>query len=164
MLVSDVQQWFDNEVHYRMIVINQVTICHLYTVITILSTISTLLHITSPCLIYFVTGSLSLLIRFTYFTHLSIHPPPPLATTIFLYLWICFVLFACLFCVLDPTFKWNHTVLVIVWIISLSTIPNRCIYVVANIKISFLLQLSSSPFYIYVGVWICKMWYICICK
>ena len=47
------------------------------------------------------------------------------------------VLFVCLFCSLDSTCKWNHMVLVFLWLISLSIIPSRSIHAVTDGKISF---------------------------
>ena len=74
-----------------------------YKIITILLTILSGLYITSPWLIYFITGSLYLWIPFTYFD-----VPSPLATTSFS-VSISLYLF-CLFCFLDSTYKWNHTI------------------------------------------------------
>ena len=50
---------------------------------------------------------------------------------------VCFVLFVRLLCFLDSTYKWNHTLFVFLWLISLSTILSRSLHVVTNGKISF---------------------------
>lgn len=47
------------------------------------------------------------------------------------------VLFLCLFCCLDSLCKWNHGVLIFLWLIPLSILPSRFIRVVANGKILF---------------------------
>ena len=66
---------------------------------------------------YFATGNLYLLISLTYFFPLL--PHSPLAT-----IWLfCISVFLCLFNLLwflDSTYKWNYTVFVFVWFISLS--------------------------------------------
>ena len=99
-----------------------------FKVITTLLTIFPILYITSPWLIYFITGSLCLLIPFTYFTHPPIPCQPPVCS---LYLWVCFC-FVMFICFLDSTCKWNHAVFVFLWLNSLSIIPSKSIHVVTN--------------------------------
>ena len=65
------------------------------------------------------------------------HPFCPLATICFMYVWLFLFSYVCLFCFLDFTYKWNYTIFVVLWLISLSIILSRSIYVVANGKISF---------------------------
>ena len=107
-------QWLDISIHYKMItILSLVTICHHTKV----------LHcywLSSPCclyisflwLIYFVTGSLYLLVSLTYFTHL----PTPLPTGNHLFVLCIYdfvsVLLCLFFCFLDSTYKWNHVVFV----------------------------------------------------
>ena len=51
-----------------------------------------------------------------------------------------FCLFLCFFvCFLDSTHKWNYTLFVFLWLISLSVILSKSIHVVKNSKISFFL-------------------------
>ena len=82
--------------------------------IKLLSTIFPIVYISPPCLIYFVTGSLYLLISLP----ISLISPPhcPLATTRFFFVSIydsfCFVMVALLFCFLGSTYKGNHMVFV----------------------------------------------------
>ena len=65
--------------------------------------------------------------------------PPGQALVCSLYLWVCFsfVMFAHLFCFLDFTYKWKHTVFVFPWLISLSIMLSMSIQVATNGKISF---------------------------
>ena len=46
--------------------------------------------------------------------------------------------FVCLFVVLDSTYKWDHTALVLISLICLSTMPSRPIHAIAHGRISFL--------------------------
>ena len=103
-----------------------------FNIITILWTIFPILYMKSLWLIYFITGSLCLLIPFTYFAHRPPAQQPPVCS---LYLWICFC-FVCLFCFLYSTYKWDHVVFVSlsVWLIPLSMIPSRSIHVVAKVR------------------------------
>ena len=118
--------------------------CHLspYKVTTILLTI-----LYSPCctfhpcdwLIYFVTGSLYLLIFLTYFTH----PLTPLPSDSHLFvLCICESL-SVLLCLFVLLFQIPHISEIMwylpfsVWLTSLNIIPSRSIHVVANGKILF---------------------------
>ena len=105
---------------------------------TALLIIITMLDITSPGLIYFITGSLWLLNTFSHFTHL----PPPTSdnnqsvffvskSSIFL---VCFLVWF-----LDSIYKWDHVVFVFFHPTSLSIMPWKCIHGVANGKISFFL-------------------------
>ena len=96
-----------------------------YKVIKIL-TIFPMLYISSPWLIYFVTGNLYLLISLTDFTHPP-HTPPSLWQPPIFPLSISLFLFVHLFCFLDSTYKWIKTVFVFpACLISLSIIPSRC--------------------------------------
>ena len=99
-----------------------------------------MLYITFMWLIYFITGSLYLLISLTYFSHPP-HPPPlwqpPVSS---LYLWVYSVL---LHLFISCVFQIPHISEIIwyfsfsVWLISFSIIPTRSIHVVANGKILF---------------------------
>ena len=62
------------------------------------------------------------------------------------------VLFVYLFCILDSTHKWDHTVFFFLWLISLSVIPFRFIHVAANGKIEFFLWLSNIPLYTWIYI------------
>ena len=102
-----------------------------YKVITVLLTIFLMLYMTSPWLIYYVTGGLYLLIPFIYFAHSPQPPPfwqPPICS---LYLWIYFHIVSS-FCFLDSTYKWDHAVFLFLWLISLSIIPSKSMHVVTN--------------------------------
>ena len=69
--------------------------------------------------------------------HSSPHTPPlwqPPVCSLYLWVCFCFVTFVHLFCFLDSVYKWNHTVFVFLWLISLNIIPSRSIDVVANGK------------------------------
>ena len=101
-------------------------------------------------------------------TSLSCSPislPPsclaPLATTslIFVSESFCFVTFVHLFCFLNSICKWNYTVFVLVWLISLSTILCRSIHVVANGKISLFFYGWAIVCCVYVYICI----YACLC-
>ena len=75
-----------------------------YKVNTLLLTILPLLYVSPLWLIYFVTGSLYLLISLTYFTH----PTNPLPSGSHLFvLWVSFVTFVHLFYFLDSTYMWK---------------------------------------------------------
>ena len=82
--------------------------------------------------------ALHLLYNFMFVPFDSLYPflltshPLPLATTI---LFSVSVRLVVLF--LDSTWKWDHTVFVFVWLISLSIISARSIHIVANGKILF---------------------------
>ena len=107
-----------------------------YKVITISLTIFLMLYITSPWLIYFITGGLYLLIPLTYFVSLTPLPSGnhPFFSVFMSLFSFCFV---CLFCFLDSTYKWDHRVFIFVRLISISIIPSRSIHVVTNGKILF---------------------------
>ena len=116
----------------------------------IVNNILTILTNIIPMIIYFITGSLCLLILFTYFTH---PPPYPLwqPSVCSLYLWVCFcfIMVLHLFCFLDSQCKKNHMIFVFVWLISLSIITSRSIHVIENGKVTLYLWLSNIPLYIY---------------
>ena len=109
-----------------------------YKVITMSLIIFPVLYILSPWLIYFVIGSLYLLIFLTYFTHL---PTPASLVTTYLFSASASLFLFCLssfFVFLHSTYKWNHTVLLFAaWLFSHSIIPSRSIHAVANGKVSF---------------------------
>ena len=124
--------------------------------ITMISLVSICLHTKllhySLCYILhpyglFMTGSLFLLIPFTYFTPQS---SSPLATTclssvsmsLFLFCFICFIF-------LDYVSEIIQHLPFSVWLISLSTVLSRATHVVTNGKISSFLWLSHIPLYIY---------------
>ena len=102
----------------KIFYVNNFQICN-----TILLIIATMVFITSPWLLYFITRSLYLLTPFTHFTHLPL--PTSLETTILLSVWIGFWWSFCLF-----AFKIPHIHEIIqylsfsVWIVSLSIIPS----------------------------------------
>ena len=122
-----------------------------YKVITILLTVFPMLYISLMWFIYFVIGSLYLLISFSY----SPQPPPfrqpPVCS---LYLWVCFcsVTFVHLFCFV---FKISHVSEIMwyfcfsLWLTSLNIISSGSIHVVVNGKISSFSWLSSIPLHIY---------------
>ena len=89
-------------------------------------TIATMLYVTSPWLISFLTGSLSLLILFTHFAHPHLWQIPICS----LYLWVWF--FVCWF--LGSTYKWYHMAFVFFSLISLNILvmPSGPIHVVTN--------------------------------
>ena len=95
-----------------MITIRRVTISP-YKVITVLLTVFPILCISFQWCIYFIIGSLYLLISLPAFHSFPL-PPSPLATTCSLNLWVCFcfVMFVHLIWFWDSAYKWNHTVFV----------------------------------------------------
>ena len=104
-------------------------------------------------LIYFITGSLYLLIPFTYFAKLSLLLP---GNHLFV---LCInesisVLFAHLFC-LDSTYKWNYTIFVFIWLISLSIIPLGASMLSQMAKFYSFLWLSNIPVCVCVCVCVC---------
>ena len=115
-----------------------------YKVIKILLTLFPMLHITSPWLIYFITGSLYLLVPFPYFAHPP--SPCPLASVCSLYLCVSFCfMFVRLYIYVNGTeyIYIPHISEIIqylsfsVWLISLSIIPSMSIHVVTNGNILF---------------------------
>ena len=117
---------------------NDFQICNI-----VLLTLVTMLYITSPWLIYFITGSLYLLTPFTHFIH---HPCPPTSgnheSVLCIYEPDVLLLF------LDFMYKWDHMVFYLsfsVWPMSLSIMPSRFIYTPTNGKISFSLWLNHVP-------------------
>lgn len=67
--------WFDSCMHCTMITtVRLFNICH-HTNNTVLLTVLLMLYITFPWPIYFICGSLYLLILFIYFVHLPTTPP-----------------------------------------------------------------------------------------
>ena len=120
-----------------------------YKVMTILLTIFSMLYISSLWLIYFVTGSLYLLIPITYFTSPVWQPH-----FCSLYLWVCFcfVLFFHLFCFLNSTYKWNQTVFVFLCLVTLlSIIPLHPSMSLQMARFHSFLWLSNIPYiYIYI--------------
>ena len=127
-------QWFSISMHYKMLTtISLVTIRHHTKILQnywLYSPCCTF-HI---CDIYLVAGSLYLLISLTYYSPLQNSLPSGNHLFCSLYLWLCFwCLFICLV-FLDSPYKWNHTVFVFLWLISLNIIPSRSIDVVANGK------------------------------
>ena len=116
----------------------------LYKVITVLLTIFFMLYITSPRLIYFITGGLYLLI--------SLHPfcpytVSPLTTAYSLHV---SVFHFALFWFWESTYEWHNVLFVFLWLISLPilTLLSRSICVAANGDISFFSSwLTDMPFY-----------------
>ena len=121
-----------------------------YIVITVLWTSFHMCCVTLLWLIHYITniaGCLYHLILFTYFTQSP--TPLPLATTRLSCVsksWLPFC-FDCLFCFLDPTYKWSHVVFVFFWLILFSIILPGCIHVVVQGKISFFCVWLSSILY-----------------
>ena len=109
---------------------------------TALLTLVTMLHIT-PWLTYFITGSLYLLIPFTYVVQT---PPWPLATTnVFCvsYSSVWFLLF------LDSTYKWDYMVFVFLCLTYFTIMPSRSIHVVAKMaRFPYFLWLNNIPVYV----------------
>ena len=95
-----------------MITISLVTISP-YKIIIILLTVFSILCISFQWRMYFIIGSLYLLISLPAF-HLFPLPPSPLATTFSLNLWVyfCSVMFVHLIGFWDSAYKWNHMVFV----------------------------------------------------
>ena len=114
---------------------------------------SSTLHISSPGLINFVTGSLFLWISFTYFIH-------PHSTVLYgnrmFVLGVCdsvSILWCFLICLLFVHLFYRFSMEVksgylCLWLISLSIKPSRPTHVVSNERIS-LLWLSNTPFSAY---------------
>ena len=96
---------------------------------TVSLTIVTKLHITSLWFICFIDGNLYLLIPFTHFAHL----PTPLPSGNHRFI-LC--IYEVWFVVLDSTYKWNHMLFVLLWLISCSIILLRSTHVVTR-KMSF---------------------------
>ena len=120
-------------------------------VITVLLTIFSMLYITSPWH-YFITGSFYLLILFTYF---ACSPTPTcsgnyqFASYIYESVSVLFCL-GFLFCFVDSTCKWSHTVFVFLCLTYFTyIIPSRSIHVIANGKISFFLLPSNASLYLH---------------
>ena len=107
------------------------------------------LHSSSPWIIYFVTGCLSLLISLTYFIHPS--TLSPLATTCLSSVSMSLFLLLCL----SIWFLDSHISEIIwclsfsAWFISLSIILSRSIHVVTNGKIRFSLWLIFCFFFFF---------------
>ena len=110
---------------------------------TVVLTPVTMVYITFPELTYLITGSLYLLTTFSHFPHPN---PPPLATTNLFSVSMSSV-------VLDSTCKWDHTVLVFLWLISLSIRPHGP---------SKLLQMAGLPSFFY-GRIIFQCVCVCVC-
>ena len=94
----------------------------------VLSTIVITLYITSTWLIYCVTGYLCILNPFIHFSHP--HPDLILAPTNLFSVSMTLDFLA-------STYKWDHTVFIFLWLISLSIISLSSIHVVANGQIFF---------------------------
>ena len=116
-------------IHFKMTIISLVTLYH-HT--------KTLHNCYIPYIVYFIPGLIYFTSRSLYFS-ISLTYFLPLPTTLFS---VCMYLFyVCSYiCSLDPTCKWNHTVFVFIWLISLSVISSRSIHVVTYGKISFFFQ------------------------
>ena len=111
-------------------------------------TVCPTLYISYRGLVYFVTEVCTCSLP-----HLFLSSPLPYHICLFSE-FITLLMFCCLFiCFLDSTHKWNHTVFVFVWLISLSRMSCRSIRVMANGKISFFLWLIFLP------VCVC----VCVC-
>ena len=122
---------------------------------TVLLTIVIMLYITPPGLIFFITASLNLLTPFTHCTDTS-HSPSLSTINQFSVLYICELGFLFVFCfVLDSTCRWDYTVFVFLWLISLSIMPSRSVHVVPNGKVSFffngwiIFHCISIPYFLY---------------
>ena len=90
------------------------------------------------CNCYFV-----FLILSNFFTQPS--NPPPISQLLVCSL--CLLVFLIYFLFLDSTYKWNHMILVFLWLIVLN-ISSRSIHVVRNSKISFFLWQGNIQFYL----------------
>ena len=120
-----------------------------YNIIKILLTIIPMLYITSLWLMYFIIGSLYLLLPFTYFV--CPHSPSlwqlPVCS---LYLWVCFcfVLFVLFFKIPQKSeIIWYLSFSV--WLISLSIIPFRSIVFLQMVRFHSFFCLSNILFYTY---------------
>ena len=112
------------------------------------------------CILYlwfidFKTEILYLSISLTYF--FLFPSPSPSGSHLFI-LWTWKLLSVHLFSFADFTYKWNHTVFIFLWLISLSIIPSRCIHVAMSGKISSFLWLRNIPF---VCMHMCIYMHIC---
>ena len=98
-------------------------------------------------LAYFIYNSLYLLISSSSLVSLTFALATGNHYFFSLYLWVClfFVIFTSLLYFLGSTCKWYHTVVVFLWLISLSIIPAKSINVASNGKILFFLWLSNIP-------------------
>ena len=121
---------------------------------TVLLTIVTMLYIASPRLVYFITGYCYLWFPFPFCPHPT------------LWLWqspICCLYqwaldFFVLFLFLDSTYKWDHMILVLLWIM-----PSVSTHVVTNCNISFFLLLNSIPLYVCMYMYMCAFVCACMC-
>ena len=66
--------------------------------------------------------------------------PKPMATTILLSTSVSFMFS-------DATYKWDHTVFVFLWLISLSIMSSRLIHVITSGRIPLILWLNNIPLY-----------------
>ena len=94
---------------------------------TVLSTMVTMLYISFSEFIHLITGSLYPL------TSISLAPNPCPRQPPFYFVSVSSAF-------LDSTYRWDHTICVFVWLISLSTVPSSFIHTVPNGKISVFLS------------------------
>ena len=113
-------------------------ICH-HTVIAVVLTVFLTLKFTFPWFIYFINVSLYLLIPLIY-SHLSTRFLKTTSLWVFSFHLFCFSVF---------TYKWNHMVLVFVWLISLSIIPSRSIHIVTNFYILAIVNNAAMKTYLF---------------
>ena len=127
------------------------TICHHTKVLQYFWLYLFMLYLTSPWLIYSISGILYLLITVTNFAQISTLSPP-LATTIKISLFLfCSVLFTC-FVFLDFYIQViSHLVFTFLWLLSLNIIFSMSIHVVANGKVLFFLWMSNIPSCTYIA-------------
>ena len=146
----------------------------------------------SPCKdIYIIIDNIPHLVHFISMTHLfcnwkfvplnfpllflsSPHSPPlwqPPVCSLYLWVSFCFVMFVHLFCFLDSTYKWSHTVFGFLWLISLSIIPSMSIYPFCHKWQYFILSLwliyiyISHLLYPFVYWWAHRLFpYLAYCK
>ena len=111
---------------FKIYSLNNFQICN-----TVLLTLVAILYITSPWLIYHISGNLYLLTPFTHPTHpLPLWQPPVWS----LCLWACFV---CILKIPHIGEIIHYLFLLFVWLISFSLMPSKSIHIVANGEISF---------------------------
>ena len=69
--------------------------------------------------------------------------PKPMATTILLSTSMSFMFW-------DATYKWDHTVFVFLWLISLSIMSSRLIHVITSGRIPLIFWLNNIPLYLHI--------------
>ena len=126
--------WFNISIHFQMIYTyhsESSFLLLLYKFITVLLTVFPMLYVSSLWLIYCVTGSLYLLIPFTYFAHFPVLSLLP--TTCMFSVSVSLLLFH----FFNSIHKWSYMAFDFVWLSSLSITLSMSIHVVTSAKFSF---------------------------